>query len=679
MRAFARSHGTVRILALFLAFLGSKATSVEAQQPPGIEVIALDSMMWENWPDPAVVGIRRADASGDVTVNFTVGGTSLRGVDYLMPDGNSIIMAAGTREVWISFQPQSDAGAEGTETILITLQAGTGYSLPTAVNRVSTTLTLFDSGSRPGAKEAARFLGQAAFGPNADALKNDLDIIPEMVEQVMALGFEPWINQQFLTKPGLHLPMIKGRNGAVPWGAKLRPWWERAIGASAADPLRQRVAFALSEIFVISDRLETLGNQPRGMVAYYDQLVAGAFGNARDLLRNVALHPCMGVYLSHLKNRKADPDAGTFPDENFAREVMQLFSIGLWELNPDGTQVLDAMGNPIPSYDNGTITNFARVFTGLSFGGTKGTQFWWPQEDWVAPMRMWDEYHDLAPKTLLNGVELPARNASSPDTGTAGMADIEGAVDCLFRHPNTGPFLSKQLIQRLVTSNPSPAYVGRVAAAFANNGSGIRGDMKAVIKAILLDPEARDAASLSSPIFGKMKEPYLRTVGLARAFDARSAANLYDLASLDEIHFQQPYSSPSVFNFFRPGYTPAGPLSDAGLLAPEFQILNSVSSISIPNYYFNAVRSGFNRWGSSDRSLLVLPQLKAELVLYDDIPALMRRLDLVLTGGTLDPLQHQTVREAVEAINSSHWDWKNERIYTAIYLIATLPETAIQR
>jgi len=669
------------ILALiFLVFALAPGRSL-AQQSAEVDVIVIDGMMWENWPDPAVVAFRRANTTGEVTVNFALSGDAARGVDYTVPDGNTITMPDGSREVWLTFDPITDVLAERAETITLTLQPGPGYTLPVAAARRSVSLSLYDSGSRPGAKEASRFLWQAGFGPRADSIA-DRDIISESVERVMALGYERWIDLQFRTKPRLHRPMIDAMIKArrpVYWDAKMRPWWERAIGPTAVDPLRQRVAFALSEIFVISDRLETLGGQPRGMVGYYDMLVTGAFGNARDLLRNVALHPCMGVYLSHMKNRKADLEAGTFPDENFAREVLQLFSIGLWMLNPDGTPVLDDLGNPVPAYDNEDITNFARVFTGLSFGGPKGNQFWWPEENWLAPMRMWDEYHDLEPKALLNGVVLPARNASLPDRGTAGMADVEGAIDCLIQHPNMGPFLSKQLIQRLVTSNPSPAYVGRVAAAFADNGKGVRGDMKAVIKTILLDPEARAYSNLAAAGYGKMKEPYLRTVGIARAFDARSAARVYELSYLDDIHFQQPYSSPSVFNFFRPGYTPAGLLSDAGLMASEFQVLNSISSISLPNYYFNAVRHGFNRWGHENPRMLVMPQLRAEFALWNDIPALMRRLDLVMTGGTLDPAQHQTIREAVEAIHSTHWDWQRERIFTAIYLIATLPEAAIQR
>jgi uncharacterized protein (DUF1800 family) len=292
-------------------------------------------------------------------------------------------------------------------------------------------------------------------------------------------------------------------------------------------------------------------------------------------------------------------------------------------------------------------------------------------------MKMWDEHHDVEPKILLNGVTLPLRTASVPDQGTAGLLDVHAAIDCLFNHPNTGPFICKQLIQRFVTSNPSAAYVERVAAKFANNGSNARGDMKAVIKAILLDDDARSPLKLSDAAFGKMKEPYLRTVNLARAFNTRSSSGAYRMAYLGDIHFQQPLSSPSVFNFFRPGYSPAGAVGDAGMVAPEFQILNAISSISVPNYYYWVVRQGFNRWGEQNAANAVMPQLKIEMSLYNNVPALLRRLDLVLTGGTLSPVQHQIIREAVEAIHDTMWDWKRERVYLAIYLIAAAPEAAI--
>ncbi|MBU6302408.1 MAG: DUF1800 family protein [Verrucomicrobia bacterium] len=675
--------GEARLPLLVVLALALSLWTAPGARAEGIDVIAVDDLLSENWRDPGVVAFRRAGTTGSLTVRFALSGTAVSGVDYAVNPGNAIVIPDGEREVTLSFAPLQDAVVERPETMVVTLQADPGYSLPAEAKRRAVTLTLSDSGTKPGAKEAARFLFQAAFGPSADSI-SDRDMVPENVESVMSLGFARWIDGQFRTKPGLHTPtldaMVRARK-PVSWDSKVRPWWERAIGPSAIDPLRQRVAFALSEIFVVSDRLDDLSNQPQGMTSYYDMLVTGAFGNFRGLLRGVALHPCMGTYLSHLKNRKADPEAGTFPDENFAREVMQLFSIGLWELNPDGTRVLSG-GQPVPAYDNNTITAFARVFTGLSFGGKRGTEFWWPPENYTAPMRMWDEYHDMAPKVLLNGVVLPARPAfdpASPDRGVSGMLDVEAAIDCLFHHPNTGPFIGRQLIQRLVTSNPSPDYISRVAQAFANNGSGVRGDMKAVIKAILLDPEARLETNLSSSTYGKMKEPYLRTVNLARAFNARSANGSWPLAYLDEIHFQQPYSSPSVFNFFRPGYVPAGPLSDAGLVAPEFQILHSISAVSVPNYHFNALRQGFNRWGDANWRNLVLPGLRVEMSLVNDVPALMRRLDLVLTGGTLDPEQHRIIREFVESIDNTVWEWKKERVWNAIYLICTLPEYAVQR
>lgn len=663
---------------LLMAGAGANAQTTAV---PDVDLIVVDGLMNEAWPDDGVVAFRRQGLLGDLTVTFALSGSAIRGSDYGVVAGNQVTIPDGRREAWLRFTPLPDALKEPRETVVVSLQANAAYALPTSAARRTVTLTLTDAGSKPDAKEAIRFLWQAGFGPSADSTA-DSDIVPENAESVMALGFGPWIESQFRKPVGLHQPVLEAMARAgqpVYWDAKMRAWWARAIGPSAADPLRQRVAFALSEIFVISDRLDVLANQPRGMLNYYDVLVRGAFGNARDLLRHVALHPCMGAYLSHLKNRKADPELGTFPDENFAREIMQLFSIGLWELNADGTPRLNEQGKAIPTYDNATITSLARVFTGLSFGGPRGTSFWWPPEDWNKPMRMWDEYHDLEPKTLLNGFTLPARVASVPDKGTAGMADIEGAIDCLFQHPNIGPFLGRQLIQRLVTSNPSPAYIGRVSAAFADNGRGVRGDLKAVIRAILLDPEARSVAQLASPTFGKLKEPYLRTAGLARAFNARSKSGLYPLSYLEEFHAQQPLSSPSVFNFFRPGHSPAGPISDAHLVAPEFQILNAVTAVAVPNYYYQVMRDGFNRWGDANPARVVRASLTAEFALYNDIPALMRRLDLVLTGGLLDPVHHQIIRETVEAIDETFWDWKKERIYTAIYLISTLPDHAIQR
>jgi uncharacterized protein (DUF1800 family) len=659
---------------------------------PEVTVFAIDADLREDWPDPAVLAFRRSSSTGDLTVNFTITGSALRGSDYATAVGNSIVIPDGEREAWLYFNPQADALSEATESIVTTLQPDlANYSLSTVAARKACTIYLGNaSASRPGAKAAARFLLQAAFGPSGDST-SDADIIPQNVQSLMSIGYEAWLTAEFSRKLGLHQPyldyMVRAKR-PVYADAKQISWWNRVMGVSTLypggvaqtpDPLRQRVAFALSQILVISDRNDALAGEARGMTNFYDLLLRHSFGNYRELLYQAALHPCMGAYLSHLYNRKADVDAGTFPDENFAREIMQLFSIGLWQLNADGTRTLDGSGNPIPTYTNADITEFARVFTGLSYGGKGGTSFWWAEGDYLNPMRGWDQYHDLGAKTLLNGVSLPAHTATIPDKGTATMLDIRAATDCLFNHPNTGPFICKQLIQRLVTSNPSPAYVGRVAAVFANNGKAIRGDLKAVVRAILMDAEARDPAMTASATFGKLREPYLRAVNLVRAFNARATIGRYELSYLDGLLFQQPMSSPSVFNFFRPGYSPAGPISDANMVAPEFQVVHAISALSVPNYFFQSLRYGFNRWGHTDVRYLVKPQLTAELALINDIPALMRRLDLVMTGGTLPPEQHQIIREAVEAIPPTMWDYKNERIQTAIYLIAGAPEFGVQR
>jgi uncharacterized protein (DUF1800 family) len=317
--------------------------------------------------------------------------------------------------------------------------------------------------------------------------------------------------------------------------------------------------------------------------------------------------------------------------------------------------------------------------TGFDFGGPRAKGFFDAPDNFTTPMRMWDSDHDLTAKTIINGIQLPARTASKPDKGTAGLTDYAAAIDALFMHDNAAPFFCQQMIQKLVTSNPSPEYVARVAAKFVDNGKGVRGDMKAIIRAILEDPEARDPQMLSDPTFGKMKEPYLRTVNLITALNARPATNTFQLSYLDDIHFQEPLDAPSVFNFFKPGYAPDGPVADAGLVGPEFQILNAVTALAVPNYYLSSLQYGFNRWGSNNKRQLVLPQLTSELAQYNDVPALLRHLDLLLTGGTLPKEQHQIIREAVESIDSHIYKWQSERIRMAIYLIATAPEYGILR
>ena len=678
-----------------------------------ITVAVYDDTCSERWPDPAVLVVRRAGGLQPLTVNVAIGGTATRGSDYTLSiPGNSVSFAPGVREVFIEVNPIADAAdAEPAETITLTALAGSGYTVG-ALNSGTATLLNETATSAPSAKAAARFLIQAAFGPDQDSA-NDADQIPENVEEVMAMGFPAWIDDQLIRPIGFIRPMVQWQN-AQPGSAEIyndakqNAWWGRAMGlprlrpdsatTQLPDPLRQRVAFALSQIFVISDRMEALAVSPDGMAHYYDTLLTHALGNYRSLLLAVSLHPCMGLYLSHLGNAKSDPVLHTFPDENYAREVMQLFSIGLWMLNPDGTRQLDGGGQPIPTYTNANITEFARVFTGLSHGNNPAFNGY--SDDFTVPMEGFDAYHDLAAKTLLLGATTPARTASPGTTGTATMADVNAAIENLFNHPNVGPFIARQLIQRLLTSNPSAAYIGRVSVKFADNGAGVRGDMKAVVKQILLDPEARDPAMLADPAFGKLREPFLKCVNFARAFNAVSQEGLatqsswYYLDAFTLDHVEEPLKAPSVFNFYLPTYTPPGTLSQAGLVAPEFQIINAASGVTAPNYFWQAITGGLHRWGSArpertvklnldQEMLMILPaayvgQPNPQVTPYDPDP-LLRRLDLALTGGMLTPRNFQTIREAMMRIGPGTYDWPTSRLKLGIYLIVTSPEFAVQR
>lgn len=669
-----------------------------------VTLSALDPLMFERWPDPGLVAVRRSGGLLPITVNFVVGGTAISGADYIASATNSISIPAGIREIWLEFAPIADGDdAEVTETISVTLQSGTGYSIG-ASNVASLTLANETASSPPNLKSAARFLIQAAYGPEL-APANGL---PPNLTEVTALGFEGWIDDQFTRPIGYIQPWVDWAvpvaNGLQLYGnLKEFSWWARAMGHPTlrpdwptnqlADPLRQRVAFALSEILVTSDRPEALAVEQRGMANYYDLMIKHAFGNYRDLLNDVTLHPVMGIYLSHLGNQKQVPGSNIFPDENYAREIMQLFTIGLWELNPDGTRVLGTNGQPIATYDNSHITELARVFTGLAFGNNTDFNLW--PRDFTVPMKCWDEYHDCNAKTLLGGLQLPARTPSPGSDGVAGLADVNAAVSNLFAHPNVGPFIGRQLIQRLVTSNPSTGYVARVSAAFADNGSGVRGDLRAVVKAILLDPEARDPAMMNQPTWGKLREPLLRVVNLARAFNAASTSGYYVVDQFTLDHGQDPMNAPSVFNFFLPAHSPPGPITQMGLVAPEFQIINASTAITGPNYFWDdAILGSLHTQGVGNANYAVRLNTTNELAMIvpanqmdQDVPAgpgadpdaLIRRLDLALTGGTLSPMQFQIIREAMLRLNPPTWEWHQQRLRLAIYLIVTSPDYNVLR
>jgi uncharacterized protein (DUF1800 family) len=525
--------------------------------------------------------------------------------------------------------------------------------------------------------QAARLLQQTTFGPTLREL-----------DRVQQLGLAAWIDDQMSNAPAtLHRPYIEqiyadfngprtdltylysemddfifGNNCTTPFAR---------AALSGPDQLRQRVAFALSQICVISRRDPNLENKPLAVADYYDLFVRNAFGNYYDVLREVTLHPVMGRYLSHIGNQKARPEINQYPDENYAREVMQLFSIGLWELHPDGTRQLDGLGQPIPTYGNAQITEFARVFTGLWYGGQTWGNNGWSDDDSSVPMQVWAEKHDFGAKTLLNGAVIPARTA----TVANGLRDIDDALLNLFEHPNTGPFIGRQLIQFLVTSNPSSNYVARIAAKFANDGAGRRGNLAAVIKAILLDEEARLAQwFLGAPEFGRLKEPVHRALAICRVGNIGRYTNLlwWTWGDFNAAAFQEPTYAPSVFNFFRPGYQPPGLLTQTGLVGPAFQITDSYSSISFPNKLWEMTEDGLAYYGTYG-----FPPDYADLLpVSGDAAALVDQVNLLFCGGSMSATTHDHLVNAVNQVASSD---RLLRIRLAVYLAATCPEGAVQR
>jgi len=540
--------------------------------------------------------------------------------------------------------------------------------------------------------EASRFLTQASFGP-----------VPAELSAVSRSGYAGWLDQQMAMPPstffGQYLAarsaaFIADNAGRTTGLHSLGPnqFYEcfYAAAAQAPDALRQRVAFALSQVFVVSMQDSQVNGRPFTAGAYYDMLQADCFGSYRQLLEDVTLQPAMGLYLSTLRNVKENAATGLHPDENFAREVMQLMSIGLYQLNPDGTVQTDGAGAPLPAYGYEDISGLARVFTGWSWYAPAPTDTtWWNGAGTLSqtrPMSFYPKYHSTSAKTFL-GTTIAAAAAADP------AGDLKLALDTLASHPNVGPFLGTRLIQQLVTSNPSPAYVGRVAAAFADNGHGVRGDLKAVIKAVLTDAEARDPARLQDPGFGKLREPVLRFAQWLRAFGATSSSGFWQLGALDSPSSQlgqSPLNAGSVFNFWRPGYTPPGsPLASAGLLAPEFQALNEVSVAGYMNFLQNLIPNGLGGGSGAMPATAgsdITAPYTAELRLAGDPDALASHLDALLLCGTMSAGLHQQIASAVAAValpaGGSAADLakaQRNRVCLAVYLAMTSPEYLVQR
>ncbi len=500
----------------------------------------------------------------------------------------------------------------------------------------------------PTTAQASRFLAQATMG----ASRGDID-------GVISEGFNGFITRQTTTlratshwdwmvgagyNATTNINSTNGFNNSV---------WKQLI--SSQDQLRQRVGLALLNYLVIGiDGLNT-NWKAFAAAAYYDILLDNAFGNYRDLLEKVTLSPAMGYYLTFLNNRKANATTGSQPDENYSRELMQLFTLGLYKLNADGTQQLVG-GKPVETYLPEDVSGLARVFTGFVLDSADSTT----PDRLRRPMVQRATDHELGTKVFL-GTTIPAN--------TDGFASLRIALDTIFAHPNLPPFVSTQLIKSFVTSNPTPAYVGRVAAVFANNGSGVRGDLKAVYRAILTDIEARSDTNLTVADFGKLREPVLRLTSWARAFGVNSPSDVWaigDTSSPITRLGQSPGRSPSVFNFFRPGYTPPNTtLATAGLVAPEFQVTNEPSVIAYINYMQTLISAGTGDVRADYTSIMTRAA---------DSAALVAEINIILAAGQLSAATVATIRTAVDSIATTTPALLTNRVYTAILLTMASPD-----
>ena len=541
--------------------------------------------------------------------------------------------------------PPPTGGGTGTGT-------GTGSGTGTGTGTGGGT----GSSSGPTVEEleaAALILDLTTFGATYDE-----------IESVARLGTEGWLDNQLATAPSLHEPITRrygAEYGYEPGGLVPRPlyrrfaFFERAL--TAPDQLRQLTAYALSQLFVVSQTGQ-LQNNPLGLASFYDTLLVHSFGNFEDLLRAVSLHPAMGFYLSHVNNGKTNLDGNTFPDENYAREVMQLFTIGLYELNPDGSRVLDGDGRPIPTYDNDDIQEFAKIFTGLGYDDIEREPSFGRQRGALhLPMIMFDEYHEPGKKYLLNGFVVPE--------GQTGLQDIDDAVSNLFNHPNVGPFVGKQLIQRLVTSNPSPEYVARITAVFNDNGDGVRGDMSAVIRAILTDEEVAQAI--------RVREPFRRFVAVNRSLHAAPLSGTDYGATGQAVEYltgQMVHSAPSVFNFYSPFYRPQG---GQGLISPEMQITTEDTAIGMTNLMAFVLYE--------DQSMNTHPEfadinidLSEFIDLADDEDAFLTRMDLLFFAGQMSSHTEQVIRDVLDAASSYS---ALERARVGLYAGLIAPDQAV--
>jgi uncharacterized protein (DUF1800 family) len=510
-------------------------------------------------------------------------------------------------------------------------------------------------------EDASRFLSHATFGATESE-----------VEALTGGSYRDWLTSQFQIPPTSYFDAIQqiqnsGENINTGLSFFIGQWWKQAV--TGPDQLRQRMTFALSQIYVING--DGVGQYNGGAAAYYDILNRNAFGNFRSLLEEVSKSWQMGIYLTHMGNVKENPATGQTPDENYAREVMQLFTIGLWELNRDGTQKLDTQGNRIPTYTQDEIRGTAKVFTGWvnplcdrQLGCLWGVG-WNTTADLARPLQLYSDLHSTSAKRIVGGRTLPADQTPEKD-----LADT---LDALFNHANFCPYIGKQLIQRFTTSNPSPNYVARVTAACENNGASVRGDMKAMLRAILLDPDARGYGYVSRDDWGKLREPVIKYAQFLRVFTQSTANARFMIGATNEVDdgfMQTVLMSPSVFNFYRFNYSPQS-IAARGLVAPEFQITNEGSVVGNHNYMEPRIKwPGWLPDGTTHN------YASWEALARTDPTAFIDRLDLVLNASRSTPVTRKALADMVASLPASD---ARKRVTDALHVYFLTPDYLIQR
>ena len=675
------------------------------------------------WPTPNVIDSIVVRASGSLAanvgplmqlrVNGVIMGTaevrSSSAADYVfatprIPAGSKIDLAF-VNDAWINGQDRNlfiQYLKVGNATLVPTaptvqLDTGVGEAAFDGADTAPSTGAIFGFGALRftmptqtapdmllAARQAAsRFLQQATFGPTLAE-----------IDRLATLPFETWLAEQMaLPATADYVSYVQSKydlgDDYRPNGTKYTNSWvgQRfwATAANSPDQLRKRVAFALHQIFMVSQADSNLYYHSRAYANYLDTLNLYAFGNFRTLLEEVALSPAMGIYLSHMRNRKEDPLTGRLPDENFAREVMQLFTIGLHELNDNGTAKLGPNSQPIETYSNNDVMALAKAFTGWSwaFPDSQLTEhkFRYGNFDYsvandqridLQKMKPYPGQHSTAEKRLFAGtvhtVTIPA-NSTAQDS-------LRMALDALFLHPNVGPFIGRQLIQRLVTSQPSPAYVGRVAAKFNNNGAGVRGDLAAVVRAVLMDSEAR---SVPTDAIGKLREPVLRITHWMRSFDAKSTTGHYLMAYELDNQTQRVFNPPSVFGYFRPGFVPPNTaFSDNSITVPELQIVDESTTAQWVNMAMSMVGSGVGWTGTARDVSSKLAPLVA-LASASDVDGLIDRIDLLLYAGRMSRALRQDMLDAITTVSGTTATSHQNRARVALFLALSSPEYLVQR